>query len=492
MKRFSCIVFLLLFVVYFICFRTVLSHVLFYHEQHHLFLYTADYFRHIMHTEGIGAYITHFVEQFFHIPLLGSVLVAAMLTSIAALIYRLVWLLTGLQDRFFISLLPSLWLFFHVMTVENTFLPVVGTFLALSAVTILAGCVRNPIIPTSFFRSHIDCQARLWRIVPIACICIYSSFAVWLFFRRYNRSERILLVAEQAVKEGDWDKVLDFTENYMRSGRQNHLVCYFYHLALYHTKGLEGHLFDISHKWGVEALYFPWRSNSRESEYGHFLYEELGYINEAQRWEFEAMTVWGETAPHLINLARYAICNDRPHVAQRYINKLKQSLFYRRQAQEMEQHIADGAVPELKVSDASNVESRPAQFANVMNIGPELEFIYRNDPSNRMAYDYLMADLLLSNHVTRFVEYLPKRQAFDRGALPPAYEEALYIYRLKVGDEAFNELGFTLSPNIEDRFHRYYTLMQSKQWKALQEEFGHTYWFYLKFLSPYGDKVIME
>jgi hypothetical protein len=158
----------------------------------------------------------------------------------------------------------------------------------------------------------------------------------------------------------------------------------------------------------------------------------------------------------------------------------------------MEKHITDETEPGLKISAASKVESRPAQFANVMNIGPELEFIYRHDPSNRMAYDYLMADLLLSNHVTRFVEYLPRRQAFDNSTLPPAYEEALYIYRLKVGDEAFNAMGFTLNSNIEDRFHRYYTLIQSKQWKTLQEEFGHTYWFYLKFLSPYGDKVITE
>lgn len=68
------------------------------------------------------------------------------------------------------------------------------------------------------------------------------------------------------------------------------------------------------------------------SEYGHILYEELGYINEAQRWEFESMVVWGETAPHLINLAQYNIVNHRPLVAQRFINKLKQSLFYREKA----------------------------------------------------------------------------------------------------------------------------------------------------------------
>lgn len=40
------------------------------------------------------------------------------------------------------------------------------------------------------------------------------------------------------------------------------------------------------------------------------------------------MVVWGETAPHLLNLARYNLAVQRPQVAQRFINVLKQSLFY--------------------------------------------------------------------------------------------------------------------------------------------------------------------
>lgn len=48
------------------------------------------------------------------------------------------------------------------------------------------------------------------------------------------------------------------------------------------------------------------------------------------------MVVWGETAPHLLNLARYNIVNKRPEVAQRFINLLKQSLFYRGDAEELE------------------------------------------------------------------------------------------------------------------------------------------------------------
>ena len=163
---------------------------------------------------------------------------------------------------------------------------------------------------------------------------------------------------------------------------------------------------------GVKALYFPWNSDSRESEYGHFLYEDLGYINEAQRWEFEAMVVWGETAPHLLNLARYNVVNKRPEVARRFINLLKQSLFYRKEAEQLEAVLHTGKVPGLR-APLADVKESPARFANVLNIGPELQYLCEKDSTNRMAFEYLMCDLLLSNQVVRFVDNLKYMRHFD-------------------------------------------------------------------------------
>ena len=298
-----------------------------------------------------------------------------------------------------------------------------------------------------------------------------------------------MLKTEQLVKSGEWEKVLEYTNGYLMTGRSNQLISYFHHLALYHTGQLPYRLLDYPQKQGVKGLYFPWNSDSRESEYGHILYEELGYINEAQRWEFESMVVWGETAPHLINLARYNIVNHRPLVAQRFINKLKQSLFYREAALELESLVNGGKVPGLRNALDGKVDT-PARFANVLNIGPELQYLCENDSTNKMAFEYLMSNLLLSNHVVRFVDNLKLMSHFSYTELPRIYEEALYIYKLGVGEEEFSKVGIKISPATEDRFKRYYGLVQSKQWGTLQKEFGNTYWFYLNYISPYGNKVI--
>lgn len=55
---------IVLFVVVFVSYSDLLSHVLFYNEQHQLFLYTADYFS--SHT--LTEWLTAFVVQFFYYP----------------------------------------------------------------------------------------------------------------------------------------------------------------------------------------------------------------------------------------------------------------------------------------------------------------------------------------------------------------------------------------------------------------------------------------
>ena len=61
MKRLHYIIFGFLFVLYFFCYYGVLSHVLFYHEQHHLFLFSCDYFRQCVASESLLSYLTAFV-----------------------------------------------------------------------------------------------------------------------------------------------------------------------------------------------------------------------------------------------------------------------------------------------------------------------------------------------------------------------------------------------------------------------------------------------
>ena len=480
----------LLAVSYFLSYQGILSHVIAYHEQHHLFLYSEAYLTHQLETEGLLRYLTDFLIQFFYYPTAGSALLALLLTASYFLTRRLVFLFTGLTDALHLSVLPSFALFFYTLSAEHELTWVTGWTLALCGLCLIGHLLRPyPLLQPVFRRLHLPRRTG-WRITCLLTVLTaYTTGGYLYFIHHYNRKEGIMLKTEQFVRHKDWPAVLDYTERYLNSGKTNPLMAYFHSLALYHTGQLPYRLFDYPATLGVKTLYLPWNSNSRESEYGHFVYEDLGYLNEAHRWEFEAMVVWGETAPHLLNLARYNIANHRPRVAQRFLNKLKQSLFYRSEALQLEKQLTSGNVEGLH-NALSAAPDRPARFSNVLNLGPELEYLCDQDPENRMAFEYLMSYLLLSNNIQRFADNLPRIRRFHYPSLPPAYEEALYVYRLKVGEEAFRDRGFRLSDTTEARFRRYYQLLQAGQTAALRSEFGNTYWYYLHHLSPYGNKAI--
>lgn len=482
-----------IFAILFLCFFTAymgnLSHIIVYHEQHHLFLYTQAYFEQQVRSEGFFSYLTAFIIQFFYYPWLGSALLAFLPASVYSMVRSIFHFLFGKEDWLQLSIIPSLLLFYHTMKAGHTLVPITVTVLSLCLLHLVLWIFRQrmPLIP---IRQNTHIEKKNLRIgLQVLALLIYVGYGFYHFVKSYNRNEGIMLKAEMHVKAKDWNNVLKYTRLYLENGKNNHLIAYFHNMALYHTGQLPYQLFDYPPVLGVKALYFPWNSDSRESEYGHFLYEDLGHINAAHHWEFEAMTVWGETAFHLLNLARYNIVNHRPKVAQKFINKLKQSLFYRNEALALEKNLESGQVEGIRNALIKTPNS-PARFINTQNIGPELEYLCNHDPKNKMAFEYLMSNLLLSNNVVRFVDNLHRIHQFDYPSLPPAYEEALLIYKLKVGEKKFTETGFTISQETEARFARYYQLMENKQLKTIQREFGKTYWFYLNYVSPYGNKVI--
>lgn len=131
MKRLPYLLFLLLFITYFLCYQGVLSHVIYYHEQHHLFLFSKEYFFKQIHTEGLIAYLNDFVVQFFYIPILGSAILSGILAGIYLLTHYSFKKITGQTDLLQLSLFPSICLFIYTMPVDHSLTPVVGVFLGL-------------------------------------------------------------------------------------------------------------------------------------------------------------------------------------------------------------------------------------------------------------------------------------------------------------------------------------------------------------------------
>ena len=153
MKRLPHLLFALLFIIYFLCYQGVLSHVIYYHEQHHLFLFSKEYFLKQIHTEGLLGYLTDFIIQFFYMPALGSAILAGILAGIYLLTHYNIKKITGQPDILQLSLIPSVSLFIYTLPVDHSLAPIIGAFLGL----LILGCI-------AFFISGIWKNITLHRI----------------------------------------------------------------------------------------------------------------------------------------------------------------------------------------------------------------------------------------------------------------------------------------------------------------------------------------
>lgn len=464
-----------------------LPYIIPYHEQHHLFLYTEEYFKQIVHWEGIWSYLTNFIIQFFHYPLFGGAILSMMIASTYLLTRAIIQRLFGKEDLLSLSVIPSMTLFFHTMKISHSLVPVIITVSALSVANLILWTFRRyqPFFPI-FNNLHISSKT-LRMSFAVAPLFVYAGYGSYHFIKTYDREEGILQKAHMYSKEKNWDKTLKYTHLYLSGGKPNHLISYFHHLALYHKGELLYRLFEHPQFLGVNSLYLPWSGTPHETEYGHIIYENLGHINEALHWESEAMVVWGENAPHLLKLIQYNILIQRPQIAQLFIDKLKQSLFYRPKALQLETTLESGKIAGMK-NAFEGVTDVPARFTNFLNIGSELEYLCNHDPKNKMAFEYYMCYLLLSNNLPDLAHYLSRSRHFQHAPIPSALEEALLLYKQEVNEEEWAETGWTISPETETRFARYNQLKRNKQLKELQREFEESYWFYQDYITPYKKK----
>ena len=442
-----------MFLVLLFMFMDSLSYLFVYHEEQQLFLFTRAYAAGFLVKPGLlSDYIANFVAQFFYLFVTGKIVFAFIFSCLYLFPTCIVrkWM-GGKVDPFQVALLLPLYLFirfeasdFKIAWATSLFVCFLLLFLCSRLPKWWGAAVAVPLLVVAgiglgwlypivaigiifcsaglvWLGEHLLKNERLYKGCLVLMLGIYAVVTFQQFVTSYRTRERLLVEAEQALRKNDWEKVIDCS-NRFRGDSQ--LMDYFRNMALYQAGRMPYDLLKYPQRYGINSLFLPWVGDPRQSRYGHYVYEQLGYLNEAQRWASEALVVYGETAPTLLNLIRYNIANGRTDVAMRFIRRLKQSLFYRKQAEAYEQMIRMGqSVPDLHIVPPQ--QSGKARFANIQDLGPELLFICEQDPTNRMAFEYLMSYSILSKNCTLFAENIGRIEHFSYPEMPPLYRTFL-------------------------------------------------------------------
>lgn len=489
-----------------------LSHVLFYHEQHQLFLFDKSYLmEYLGRPEGLLAYITAFIVQFFYYPIAGCLLVGGITGMVYLLNTQIIRKLSGFPDVWQLSLLPALTLLIHYISIERTPDIAVGLLLCEAIIwlilwgrtnwkirgglLIIAGAGLSYVVGwlvtltafgfaagSSAFTYFAGTQTKGYsRIIkkPVLitglCVLVYGAGCFYFFIRQFNIRERLMLLMDYHTQREEWNDVLHYSACYRGN---NYLHTYLTNLALYNTGRMPYDLFCYPQPFAARSLFFPWTGNSRESEYGGLIYAGLGYPNEAQRWTTEHITVFGFTPSALQKLVSYNLSAGRPRVAQRFTNILNRSMFYKNLP-------APTRLPAIAPDS-----TRAAHFINIDDLLPDLLYACNRGPDNRMAFEYLMSYYLLNNQVVSFVENLYRIRNFSYPELPVLYQEALMLYKIKASSEKYEQLDVDVSEETKERFAEYIRLYTAKDAVNLKRKFGNTYWYYLHFRSPLGNKIV--
>ena len=211
------------------------------------------------------------------------------------------------------------------------------------------------------------------------------------------------------------------------------------------------------------------------------VYYHLGMINTAQTFFFEAqegIPDFQKSARFSQALAKTNLLNGNYAVARKYVTALKQTIFYRKWAEQTERLLDNPslieAVPEYAHMRSVRIRSKDFLFSQD-EMDSMLGLLYLDNTTNTIAMDYLLTWCLLRKDLPRFMEC---HQVMRSGYDARHYQEAAILYWSLTHDGPEGMPGF-ISRQVESRFAKFISDFRSGKEEAIMEkEYGDTYWFY--------------
>ena len=321
-----------------------------------------------------------------------------------------------------------------------------------------------------------------WNITNVlAGLLIIVMMAFVVYKRAYNKMADLMLGVDHYVQQAEWNKVLKLSDRYPG---YNTLVIYYTDLALYKSGKMLDKMFNYP-QIGSQGLRLKWQRNLNLF-FGGEVFAQLAYNNESIHWAFESLVAKGLNPRSLKKLVVGFSVNGNYDIAAKYLSLLDRTLFYRKWAR---LHIRYIYNPDLAEEDPEITMGRDllarSNFFSEVN-GLNLQDLLKNHPDNQMAYEYLLASLLLDRNLDVLAKVVPdlKRHGFSR--MPLHIEEALIFYNFFEKQKVIPE-GYTFSQETINRFDDYarlYTRFRNDRKVAAYElgkKYGKTYWYYLQF-----------
>jgi hypothetical protein len=322
---------------------------------------------------------------------------------------------------------------------------------------------------------------NLPNVIAGTFILVLMVFGVFKF--GYNKRTEQMLGIDYNAQNAEWGKVLKLSQQYPDF---NTLVIYYTNLALYKTGNLLEKMFSYP-QTGASGLRLK-KERSSGFFFGGEVFYYLSYTSEANRWAFETMIARGLNPRALKRLIMCCIINGDSEIAKKYLYLLSQTLFYPKFTQKYVNYLRNPALadkdPDISRNRHLMIHSDFVSSEKDLNLFELL----KNHPENKMAYEYLMASLLLDKRLDAFSIYILRLKDYGYTKMPAHIEEALIFYN-SFENKNIMPSGFAFSPETIRRFKDYIDKYNSYRdntelaAKELKKPYGETYWYYLQFIN---------
>ena len=322
-----------------------------------------------------------------------------------------------------------------------------------------------------------------------------GAVAVGVSLDRHKRSR---LEMELCAEEGRWP---DLVARASAASDWDPETRFLLHRALGHTGQLLENM--LAYPQSARTLLLGWWMPSRDlsrasltcNRLADFAFE-LGRANACVHLASEALETQGDRPRILQRLALAYAAKGGPEAARVYLNVLRSDLIQGGWARDILRQLdEDPSLPlqpdVARVRRSARGEDHAPEHG-ILTRPEEAEAnllaLLKNDPGNRMAFDYLIAHWLLTARVDKVVGRLSSFRRLGYARLPRHVQECVLFCSRRFPAQAIDTDGLTIDPAIRARFASFLSAVgpgHSPDLASLQgplaADFGDTLYYYLMY-----------
>ena len=328
--------------------------------------------------------------------------------------------------------------------------------------------------------------------IVTASVALYAVLLLWVFW--YNDSNfRIENKQNNAMWKCEWRKVADLAKDVDAPTRQ---IVMNKNIALFKLGVAGNEMF--SYPDGSKEIVAPMPVHLTQTG-GKMVYFQYGKFNFSYRWCMEDAVEYGWRIEYLKHAVRSMLLSGEYRLAQRYIDILKRTMFYRGWAKDMEAYIAN---PEL--IEKTNDFNMPLQLSCYPdNLGVDESFVeayltkefkYVPQEATPLFIEVALTSAMIRKDQQAFW-YIFDRYLKDCNSvkLPKNYQEALLLFlnldKGKTVNVAPEFIDRYVSKSVQRRLENF--VSKTKKYKGMKEaemapyftdEYGDTYFYFYFFV----------